>query len=230
MSEVQHYTVYTDGACSGNPGPGGWAFCVIADGFSEEEGGRVVRKGGVPSTTSNQMELQAAIEALRWLQDNAVVPCVIRVHTDSKYVYSGMTEWLLKWKANRWRTLGKTPVANRERWEELDRLVQQLVDSGMKVDWEWVEGHAGDRWNTEVDRMATEACREFKESEPRRPRKKRSRTTSTGSIFMVRVPIRGSKRMMVLTDSDSRVRIWTNRAEAEDEARKRGGEVLEWNN
>jgi ribonuclease HI len=224
---TQHYIVYTDGACSGNPGPGGWAFYVIADGFSAEEGGQVAQKGGVPMTTSNQMELQAAIEALEWLQDNAVSACTIRVHTDSKYLHGGMTEWLPRWKAKHWRTLGKTPVANREQWERLDRLAQNLTAAGMKVDWEWIEGHAGDQWNLEVDRLATEAYQKFKEPKARKSQKK-TKTAPTEGEFMVRVPIKGTKRMMVLVDSEARVRVWTNRAEAEAEARKRGGAIFEW--
>lgn len=223
----QHYIVYTDGACSGNPGPGGWAFYVIADGFSADEGGQVSQKGGVPLTTSNQMELQAAIEALKWLSENAVAPCTIRVHTDSKYIHGGMTEWVAKWKMNRWRTLGKTPVANRERWEELDWLAQRLRNADMKVAWEWVEGHAGDQWNMEVDRMATEAYKEFKEPKPRKSKKK-TKTAPTEGRFVVRVPIKGSKFMRVVINSDSTMRTWTNRAEAEAEALKCGGKVLEW--
>lgn len=221
----QHYIVYTDGACSGNPGPGGWAFYVIAEGFSKEEGGELADSGGVPLATGNLMELQAAIEALKWLENNAVMPCRITIRTDSKYVYGGMTEWLAKWKLNRWRNHGKDPVANREQWEELDQLATKLAGA-MKITWEWVEGHADDAYNAEVDRLAVEACQEFKE---KKPRKSKKRSKKQEGVFLVLVAGKG-KRKAALTDSDSRVRVWTTRAEAETEAQKRGGEVMEWTN
>lgn len=226
MSTVQHYTVYTDGACSGNPGPGGWAFYVIAEGFSKEEGGELANSGGVPLATGNMMELQAAIEALKWLENNAVMPCAITIRIDSKYVYGGMTEWLVKWKANRWRNYSKDPIANREQWEELDQLATKLTGP-MKITWEWVEGHADDEYNAEVDRLAVEAYQEFKEKKPRKS-KKRTKVAPTEGKYLVRVLVRGNKRMTALVDSDSKVRVWTNRAEAEAEAHRRGGEVMEW--
>ncbi len=130
---------YTDGACSGNPGPGGWGV-LLRMGKHEKE-----LYGGETKTTNQQMELQAAIEALKALKK----PCNITIHSDSKYVVQGMTEWIHNWKAKGWKTAGKKPVSNLERWQELDALV-----NGHKVNWQWVKGHAGHPENERADELA----------------------------------------------------------------------------
>jgi ribonuclease HI len=139
----------TDGACIGNPGPGGWA-CVLRFG---NHVGEVF--GCAPHTTNNRMELQAVIEGLRALRE----PCTVTVSTDSQYVQRGITEWLAIWKANGWRkskaTKGSRAVLNRELWAELDRQV-----AAHTVRWEWVKGHADDEDNLRCDSLANAAARE----------------------------------------------------------------------
>ncbi|MDX8402165.1 MAG: ribonuclease HI [Mariprofundaceae bacterium] len=130
---------FTDGACSGNPGPGGWGV-VLRAGAHEKE-----LFGGEAQTTNQRMELRAAIEALKALKK----PCRIVIHSDSKYVVQGMTEWIHNWKKNGWKNAAKQPVANRDLWEELDRLA-----SRHEVRWEWVRGHAGHAENERADALA----------------------------------------------------------------------------
>jgi len=133
---------FTDGACSGNPGPGGWGV-VLRYGGREKE-----LAGGEAATTNQRMELIAAIEALRALKR----PCRVRVHSDSKYVVQGMTEWIHHWKRNGWRNTNKKPVANAELWRELDRLAAKH-----EVEWKWVKGHAGHAGNERADELARRA-------------------------------------------------------------------------
>lgn len=130
---------FTDGACSGNPGPGGWGV-LLRYGKHEKE-----LCGGEAATTNQQMELQAAIEALKALSK----PCSITIHSDSKYVVQGMTEWIHNWKAKGWKTAGKKPVSNLERWQQLDALA-----AGHDVNWEWIKGHAGHPENERADELA----------------------------------------------------------------------------
>lgn len=131
--------IYTDGACSGNPGPGGWGAILR---FKER-----VREisGGAAETTNNQMELQAAIEALRALKE----PCTIDFYTDSQYLRQGITLWIHNWKKNSWRTADKKPVKNRAQWEELDDLVQKH-----QIEWHWLKGHTGHPENERCDELA----------------------------------------------------------------------------
>ena len=133
--------VYTDGACSGNPGPGGWGVLIEGDG----EPRRLC--GGAPATTNNQMELQAAIEALGTFPEGAA----LRLHTDSQYVKNGITSWIHGWKRNGWKTASRKPVKNRELWQALDALA-----ATREVQWAWVKGHAGHPGNEEADRLANE--------------------------------------------------------------------------
>ena len=131
--------VYTDGACSGNPGPGGWGV-LLRYGDAEKE-----LSGGEPATTNNRMELMAAIRALESLTRDAAV----ELYTDSTYVRDGITKWLARWKRRGWRTAGKKPVKNEDLWRELDVLAQQH-----KVEWHWVRGHAGHVDNERADALA----------------------------------------------------------------------------
>ena len=133
--------IYTDGACKGNPGPGGWGV-VLRSGANEKE-----LYGGELGTTNNRMELTAVIQALGALKR----PCAVTLHMDSQYVLKGITEWLPGWKAKGWRTAGKTPVKNVELWQRLDALVR---DSGHVIDWRWVRGHNGDPGNERADALA----------------------------------------------------------------------------
>ncbi|TPJ72445.1 ribonuclease HI [Mesorhizobium sp. B2-6-2] len=145
----QHIIIHTDGACIGNPGPGGWAAIVqLLEGSKELR--RKELTGSAHKTTNNQMELTAAIEALKLVKSGK--PVVLR--SDSEYVVKGMTERLPDWIAKGWRTASKTPVKNRELWEEL-----KAVAEARSVAWEWVRGHNGDPLNEEADRLANEAAR-----------------------------------------------------------------------
>ena len=134
--------IYSDGACRGNPGPGGWG-AVLRYGQTERE-----LLGSDPETTNNRMELTAVLTALRELRR----PCRVRVTTDSKYVMEGVTRWMANWKRNGWRTAARKPVKNRELWEALD---QELARH--EVSWEWVKGHAGHPENERADALANEA-------------------------------------------------------------------------
>lgn len=155
------YIVYTDGACSGNPGPGGWAW-VMADGSGEGYGGE-------PATTNNRMELCAAIEALRAVKarmgSGTPVCGDVEVRTDSQYVKNGVTSWIASWKRNGWRTAAKAPVKNRDLWEILDAL-----STSLGVAWTWVEGHAGVELNERCDELARRGVAEFGVSRAKPPR------------------------------------------------------------
>jgi ribonuclease HI len=139
MTRVQ---IYTDGACRGNPGPGGWAALLIAGATRREISGAEAR------TTNNRMELMAAIEALSALTRR----CEVDLYTDSKYVLQGITAWLPQWKAKGWRTAARKPVLNQDLWERLD-----LAASQQAVDWHWVKGHSGNDGNEQVDQLANAA-------------------------------------------------------------------------
>ncbi len=146
MPLMQTVTVYTDGACDPNPGPGGWAAILLAPAGGSEH--RKVLTGSDPDTTNNRMELTAVISALTALKRR----CQVRLHTDSSYVQKGVTEHLAGWKARGWRTSDKRSVANRDLWESLDSVLGQH-----EVEWLWVKGHAGDPLNEECDRLAVAA-------------------------------------------------------------------------
>ncbi|MCP4768521.1 MAG: ribonuclease HI [Gammaproteobacteria bacterium] len=137
--------IYTDGACRGNPGPGGWGAVL---GFREQ---RKTLKGYDPDTTNNRMELTAVIEALRVLNRS----CEIEVNTDSKYVMQGINEWMLNWKRNGWKTAAKKPVKNVDLWQQLDDEVGRH-----DVDWRWVKGHSGVEGNELADELANAAIDE----------------------------------------------------------------------
>ncbi len=134
-------TIYTDGACKGNPGPGGWGALL--------QSGDTIRElyGGERETTNNRMEMMAVIEALKALKR----PCKVRLHLDSKYVLQGITEWLPGWKAKGWKTAAKQPVKNVDLWQVLDELVNI---GGHEIEWRWVKGHAGDPGNERADALA----------------------------------------------------------------------------
>jgi len=143
---------YTDGACSGNPGPGGWGVLLQA-----KRGGAVVKerelKGGEAETTNNQMELMAAITALETLAK----PSAITIVTDSQYVKNGVTGWIHGWKRNGWKTSAKKPVKNAELWQRLDTAQERH-----NVTWEWVKGHAGHPENERADELARSGMAPFK--------------------------------------------------------------------
>ena len=143
--------IYTDGACSGNPGPGGWGALLIF--------GRTEREisGAEPGTTNNRMELMAAISALEALSR----PCAADVFTDSQYVRNGITNWIRGWKANGWRTADKKPVKNEDLWRRLDAACARH-----EVAWHWVRGHADDALNNRVDGMARAAIQAMRAAGP----------------------------------------------------------------
>ena len=132
-------TIYTDGACSGNPGPGGWGAILFWGDHRKE------LRGGEPSTTNNRMELMAAIQALEALTK----PCAVELHTDSQYVQKGIGEWIHGWKARGWKTASKEPVKNADLWQALDAAQQQH-----QVEWRWVRGHNGHAGNERADQLA----------------------------------------------------------------------------
>jgi ribonuclease HI len=140
MSEP-HVIIHTDGACSGNPGPGGWG-AILAFGDRVKE-----LKGGEPHTTNNRMELMGAISALEALKR----PCLVDLHTDSQYMRDGIMKWIHGWKRNGWKTADKKPVKNVDLWQRLEAALQQH-----RVTWHWVKGHAGHAENERADELARE--------------------------------------------------------------------------
>ena len=143
--------LYTDGACRGNPGPGGWGVLLRREGEDQHH------CGGEINTTNNRMELQAAIEGLRLLNDDSDVLLV----TDSQYVRKGITEWIVNWKRNGWRTAAKKPVKNAELWKRLDTAC-----GPHQVVWQWVKGHAGHPENERADALARQGMAAFKDNPP----------------------------------------------------------------
>ena len=151
---MTQFFAYTDGACSGNPGPGGWGVLLVA-----KDGETVLKErelcGGAPDTTNNRMELMAAIEALTSLSRKTAITIV----TDSSYVKDGLTKWIHGWKRNGWKTAAKKPVKNEDLWRALDEAVTQH-----DVSWEWVKGHAGHEENERADKLARDGMAPFKPS------------------------------------------------------------------
>ena len=139
--------IFTDGACSGNPGPGGWGAVLQYNGHIKG------LCGGAADTTNNRMELTAAIEALNALK----TPCHVALYTDSQYVKGGITGWMHNWKRNGWRTADKKPVKNVDLWQALDAAIARH-----DVEWHWVKGHNGDEMNERADQMANEGMAPFK--------------------------------------------------------------------
>ena len=139
---MKHIIVYTDGACSGNPGPGGWGSVLLYNGHRREI------SGGESETTNNRMEMMAVIASLETLKR----PCKILLHTDSTYVMKGMTEWLEAWKARNWKTAAKKPVKNVDLWQRMDEAIARH-----SVDWKWVKGHSGVPENERADELARNA-------------------------------------------------------------------------
>ena len=136
--------IYTDGACSGNPGPGGWGAVLDYRGRTRE------LQGGEAANTNNRMEMMAAIEALNALTR----PCRVRLHTDSTYLKDGITKWIHNWKAKGWKTASRQPVKNQDLWQQLDRAIGRH-----DVEWHWVKGHAGDPGNERADKLARQAAK-----------------------------------------------------------------------
>ena len=143
MSDLQYVEIATDGACKGNPGPGGWG-ALIRYGKKEKE-----ISGGESETTNNRMELRAAIEALNTLKR----PCKVKLSIDSTYVKDGITKWIFNWQKNGWRTAAKKPVKNADLWQDLLEAVERH-----QIEWHWVKGHAGDADNERADMLASDAA------------------------------------------------------------------------
>lgn len=146
---MDHVEIFTDGACSGNPGPGGWGAILRSKGIEKE------LSGAEMDTTNNQMEMLAVINALEALKR----PCQITLTTDSQYVLKGMTEWLSGWKAKNWKTASKKPVKNIELWQRLDAAAQ-----AHQIKWEWVRGHQGHPENERADQLAVKAREQIAKS------------------------------------------------------------------
>lgn len=143
MSDLPDVEIFTDGACKGNPGPGGWG-AVLRMGPNEKD-----ISGGEPHTTNNRMELLAAIRALQALKR----PCRVTLTTDSVYVKDGITKWIFGWQKNGWKTAAKKPVKNAELWQELLEAIKPH-----RIDWKWVKGHAGHPDNERADKLACDAA------------------------------------------------------------------------
>ncbi len=149
--------IYTDGACSGNPGPGGWGTRIeFTDGQVHELGGRDA------ATTNNRMEMQAAIAALEFLQASGLESSPVTLHTDSEYLKNGITKWIKGWKRKGWKTSAGKAVLNKDLWQQLDQLTQTLDDTSVKIDWRYVRGHTGNPGNERCDEIA----RAFTHSQP----------------------------------------------------------------
>lgn len=142
--------IYTDGACKGNPGIGGWGAILHYDGHEK------TICGGEHNTTNNRMELMAAIQALTLLKR----PCKIQLWTDSTYVKKGISEWIITWKKNNWKTAAKKPVVNQDLWQQLDSLCQQH-----DIEWHWVKGHAGHPGNEIADQLANQGIEELRSNQ-----------------------------------------------------------------
>jgi ribonuclease HI len=136
---MKEITIYTDGACSGNPGPGGWGAVLIYNGTEKD------LNGGESATTNNRMELMAAIASLESLKE----PCAVTLYTDSNYVKNGIMQWIHGWKKNGWKTSDKKPVKNVELWQRLEAATHRH-----KIEWRWVKGHNGDPMNERADALA----------------------------------------------------------------------------
>lgn len=149
VGSVSPVEIYTDGACSGNPGPGGWG-AVLRYGSHTKE----ICGGEAAGTTNNRMELTAAIQAL----ESLTRPSTVRLHTDSSYLRNGITSWLANWKRNGWRTAGKKPVKNADLWQRLDAAAARH-----EVSWHWVKGHAGNPGNERADALANRGMTEARE-------------------------------------------------------------------
>jgi ribonuclease HI len=147
MTDPKRVTIYTDGACSGNPGPGGWGAILFFNGTEKEI------SGGEAHTTNNRMEIRAAIEGLNALKR----ACAVDLFTDSQYVRQGITQWMHNWKRRGWRTADNKPVKNEDLWRELDEAAARH-----DVAWHWVKGHADDPINIRVDELAVAAMKPFK--------------------------------------------------------------------
>jgi len=141
--------IFTDGACSGNPGPGGWG-AILRYGETEKE-----MNGGEPETTNNRMELMAAIKAIEAVKR----PCEIHLHTDSEYLRQGITTWIHNWKARNWKTADKKPVKNVDLWQRLESAIETH-----DVHWHWVKGHSGHKENDRADELARLAIRQMKDA------------------------------------------------------------------
>ena len=139
------FKIYTDGACSGNPGPGGWGAVIF-----DNDNNQTKISGKEKNTTNNRMEILAAIMALKKIKSNSQ----ITIYTDSTYVKNGITEWMFNWKKNDWKTASKKPVKNKDLWIKLDKLCQKN-----KVSWKWVKGHATNKYNNLADQLATSAIK-----------------------------------------------------------------------
>jgi ribonuclease HI len=141
---MKHVVVYTDGACSGNPGPGGWGVIILQDSIEKE------LCGGEPDTTNNRMEMISAIRALEELND----PHNVELYTDSQYLINGITKWINGWEKNNWTTSDKKVVKNKELWIKLRELSKRH-----KISWKWVAGHSGNKYNEQVDKLARSQCK-----------------------------------------------------------------------
>lgn len=146
---MKRVEIFTDGACSGNPGPGGWG-AILRFGDTEKE-----LCGGEVDTTNNRMELMAAIVALETLTR----PCHVDLYTDSSYVKDGITQWIKRWRQNGWRTASKKPVKNAELWQQLDAALERH-----EVEWHWIKGHAGHPENERADELARQGMQPYKDA------------------------------------------------------------------
>jgi ribonuclease HI len=147
MTSRKHVIIYTDGACAGNPGPGGWGAYMLFGNHKKKI------FGSDPNTTNNRMEIMAAIEAIRALKE----PCDVDLYTDSKYLRDGITDWIVNWKKNNWRKSDKGLVKNSDLWQTLDQILETH-----NITWHWVKGHGDNEGNNIADSLAVQGCMEAK--------------------------------------------------------------------
>jgi ribonuclease HI len=152
LPKQNNYKIYADGACSGNPGPGGWGYVTVQNDQNIGE-----NHGNQPATTNNQMELSSAIYALDWLYSYGREGDVAEIVMDSQYVIKGITKWINTWKKNNWKNSSKKPVKNDFLWKKLDQLLILLKENSIELKWIWTQGHSDDKWNIYADSLATGA-------------------------------------------------------------------------
>lgn len=159
MQKEKTILIFTDGGCSGNPGPGAWAYLIATT--SEPQTIIEEHSGAEPHTTNNRMELQAVIAALESIHNTRPATQEISLHTDSQYVQKGISQWIKSWKQNNWRTANKEPVKNKDLWQHLDQLAADLP-----IKWNWVKGHAGHKYNEHCDMLVRKAITSIQAQAP----------------------------------------------------------------
>ncbi|MBE9062085.1 ribonuclease HI [cf. Phormidesmis sp. LEGE 11477] len=193
QATAQVKEIYTDGACSGNPGPGGWGTLIeFADGQVQELGGRDTK------TTNNRMEMQAAIAALEFLSSASIESSAVILHTDSEYLKNGITKWIKGWKRKGWKTSSGKPVLNKDLWQQLDQLSQTLSTEQIDIDWRYVRGHTGNPGNERCDEIA----RAYSHSQPISLKQHQASASSAKSASTLKNVLSDIPAQITVTEGD----------------------------